>query len=660
MIPKIIELEDRFPSTGEPTLMVVQQRGHSGWLTEKRALASSASPALEYIQNVAPKEGSSIVLVNALGAFETYDDNRNGDGFPELTYNVGKMATCGHKECQTPNGWIASDEVLTRHFETFEKFGGIYEHHVNKDPSKSLGKILKAFWNSRMHRVELLLELINERKPELILRINDGDFPAVSMGCHVRWDVCSVCGHRAPTRKEYCDHLRFEMRKIDPRTGVRYCALNPSPRFFDISMVIRPADTTGFMMKKVAEQGRKWWPGADLGAKVAAFNTKQARVRKLSEMQKDLIGDVMGARITEEGILIKNYRKSMIDKGCCDKPDAGPTEITKMSGYTLPEVLSTLAAKSAALSTGELATLFLRKCGYDASPLMLDKIAALSPVVNEIFAQYPDLFEKVSSAVAVRADLYRPALAASLGSWLQKRASISDWLRQVAHDAGGPLGKGAPFGPGAAYEAHEPPKSDVITMTDPNAGETYKTTRGAMMAADDTNYRSLLGGTALLGGAYALHLGNLPVTSKMPRSARTLAGLAMSAGVLNANKDNLDPYGGAYETDQGFVAPGNTEFQKTSAVTSGLLDKLAHDYLNRVGSARPGSDLSALLTEKIARTTGASDPLVRLLRDPTPVTTKVARLLGSYETPSYESTEPSSMDFDRAAHVLGALVANRR
>lgn len=659
MLSKIIELADRFP-TGEPTLMVVQQRGHAGWLTEKTALASSASPALEYIQNVTPEEGTSIILVNALGAFETYDDNRNGDGFPELTYNVGKQATCGHKECQTLNGWINPDEVLTRHYGSFEQFGGIYEHHVNKDPSKSLGKIVKAFWNARMHRVELLLKLINERKPELITRINDGDYPAVSMGCHVRWDVCSVCGHRAPTRKEYCNHLKFEMRKIDPRTGVRYCALNPSPRFFDISMVIRPADTTGFMMKKVAETARKWWPGADLGAKVAEFNVKQARVRKLSEMQKDLVGDVMSARLSEEGVLIKQYRKTMLDGSIPDRPLADATEINKMSSYSLPEALSTLASKSAALSASEFATLLLHKCGAVATPLMLDKIAALQPVVNEVFARYPDLYEKVASSVAISPENVRPKLAAALGPWLNKRASVGEWLRQQAHEMGGPLGRGAAFGPGAAYEAHSPPKTDVVTLTDPNTGDTYRSTRGAIQKADNVNNRALVGGAALLSGAYSVGLGQHALTRNIPRATRMLAGAALAAKTLSDNREHLDPYEGGYLTDQGILAPGNTEFRKSgSMVSAALLDKLAHDYTSRLESARPGSDLSALLTAKIAHAAGMNDPLVRLLQDAAPMSTKVANIFSRFETPSYDATEPATLDFDRAADVLGSFVTAR-
>ena len=655
MLSKIIQLEDRFP-TGEPTLMVVAREGRSGWLHEKRALASSASPALDYIQNVAPRAGSTIVLVNALGAFETYDDNRNGDAFPELPYNVGKPALCGHQGCQSKDGWLGSDEVLTRHYQTFEQFGGIYEHHVNKDPSKSLGKILKAFWNARMHRVELLLELINARKPELVARINDGDFPAVSMGCHVKWDVCSVCGHRAPTRREYCDHLKFSMRKIDPRTGVRYCALNPSCRFFDISIVIRPADTTGFMMKKVAEESRLWWPGADLGAKVAEFNTKQALVRKLSDIQKDLVGDVMAARITDEGGLVKNYRKRVID-AAPDLAAAGPAEVAKMARYGLPQVFSTLAKRGAALSASETAALLLAKCGYAISAVELDKVAASLPLVNEIFAQDPELYAKLASTVEVDPRHVSPALAADLGPWLDKRAGIDDWFRQTAHDAGGPFGRGAPAGPGAAYEAHAPPKTDVLTMTDPNTGETYKTTRGAVQSAKDTNYRSLLGGAALLSGAYALALGRLPLARRMSLTSRALMGVPLAAGTLHLGRQFVDPYEGDYMTDQGLLAPGNTEFRKTSSLaTPMLLDKFANDYASRLHPALRRGDLSSALTQKIAWTAGSADPLVRFLLDPTPMTTKVSSLLAGAREPSYESTEADAIDFDRASLAVGHLL----
>jgi hypothetical protein len=43
--------------------------------------------------------------------------------------------------------------------------------------------VLKAVWNPKMQRVELLLEIVNDRDQDLAKKIADGEYPAVSMGC---------------------------------------------------------------------------------------------------------------------------------------------------------------------------------------------------------------------------------------------------------------------------------------------------------------------------------------------------------------------------------------------------------------------------------------------------------------------------------------------
>jgi len=71
---------------------------------------------------------------------------------------------------------------------------------------------------------------------------------------------------KAKKKEEYCDHLKREAHKpclINTilRDGRQIYAINgnynlaehPNPlRFFDISIVFRPADQTGYMLKKVA------------------------------------------------------------------------------------------------------------------------------------------------------------------------------------------------------------------------------------------------------------------------------------------------------------------------------------------------------------------------------------------------------------------------
>ena len=647
---KIIELGDRFP-TGEPTLMVVQQRGHAGWLTESAKLASVSSPALDYVRNVAPEDGHTIILVNALGAFETYDDNRNGDGFPELPYNVGLAPTCGHAQCQTRDGWIAPGDVLTQHYLSFEKRGHVFEHHINKDPTRALGSVLRAFWNARMHRVELLLRIVNNRKPELIQRINDGDFPAVSMGCHVRYDVCSVCGHRAPTRREYCEHLRMAMRRIDPKTGLRFCALNPCPSFFDISIVVRPADTTGYMLKKVAEAAyavRGW----ELGEKVAAVAEKQALVRKLSDIQKHLVGETLAARVAPEKDPLAQYRRRVQKELLVERPAAGEREYRAMDGFAVPEVVSTLADKQAALAADEFATLLLRRLGVAATPAQLDKVALLQPLVYEVFAQRPDLYEKVAGVVEVHPRLVRAALAERLAGWVEKRAGFGDWVRHRAQPSVG----GAGFGPSSHYEAHAPGRTDVLSMADPNTGEVYKTTRGAVQTAQDRNWRSYLGTAALMSGAYTVGLSLAPFSRNLPLATRTLLsfplGLASARGVqrMTAPDDGV-----RYLTDQGIEAPGATEFRKSGALApTTVLDKLSQDYVNRLGAV-PDASLHAALVAKMAHD-GTLDGATRALcADTSALGTRVRGLLAPLEKAAEDAISLPPLDFDAVAAALGRL-----
>lgn len=113
----------------------------------------------DYVKELKEKVDRTYALVNALSAGEYFGPNRNGDYFPE--------------------------EVLQKYHKTFEAMGGIYRHHVNKDPKKSMGRIVFAFYNKAMHRVELVLELSNSRAQDVIEALHSGKLPAVSMGCFI-------------------------------------------------------------------------------------------------------------------------------------------------------------------------------------------------------------------------------------------------------------------------------------------------------------------------------------------------------------------------------------------------------------------------------------------------------------------------------------------
>ena len=524
---KLLELDERFPKTGEPTVQLAAWRGHSGGLSiEKRAFAESVSPIYDFLKTVQPEEGVSYILVNALGAWEHYDENRNGDGFNEEPYMVGVRAKCGHPECTASlDGWVSEPETLLHHYKSFEAHGGIYRHHVNKDPSKSLGTIHHAFRNPRMRRVELLLRYINKRDFEIPQRIGDGDFPAVSMGCHVRWDVCTICGHRAPTRAQYCQHALTQMRLILP-DGRKVCVLNPSPRFFDISFVFRPADPTGWTMMKAARAHVQF--SADLGAALDDHDRTRERFERTAYEIRDAW--------TRPETLVGGYVQFI----GAPKTASAPTS---------PEAA---VAHPRLLSQGEVVKLAADAYGLSLPSDVVDRIVLATPALVSLLGRYPEAFKEAS---------FGP-----VGDVLRDRA-YTPWTDETTS-----------HGPGAHYRAAEPPRSDLLTITDPYTGNVYQTTRGASMDAQRSDVKKRLTNTALFTGLYAAGLHHV-LGSK---GLHTLAALPLAAGLGHVTERAVNrtfpPYRNpSYLTDQGIPVSGGTEFKSAAITPASWAEKLARD-----------------------------------------------------------------------------------
>jgi hypothetical protein len=193
------------------------------------------------------RQENAYVLVNALGAGEYFGSNINADYFP----------------------WNAlAHEGDDYGYLTFLR-AHAFQHHVNKDPSRAFGRPVLSLLNPQMKRVELIVQL-NRQKAKLegadgiIARIDAGEFPDVSMGCKVPYDICMVCRHASKTKDDYCEHMSppehlrhmYGPNKILPN-GLKCCVENTHPRFFDISFVFIGADKTAKVMAKLASKGRQ-------------------------------------------------------------------------------------------------------------------------------------------------------------------------------------------------------------------------------------------------------------------------------------------------------------------------------------------------------------------------------------------------------------------
>ncbi len=297
---------------------------------------SNLHPAIQrFIKDgtISKSEKGIYVLVSALGAQEYWGSNVNGDGFPEAAL------------VHSPDSWLEKplkemQEIGKKWEYGYPTFMNAYpyKHHVNKDPSRAFGHVVLAVWNPKMHRVELVIFLDKELckkhgAEDVFSRIENGEFPDVSMGCKVPYDRCSICGHKSKTTKDYCDDAKYRMNNILP-DGRKVCVINDFPRFFDISFVFIGADKSAKMLAKLASVDGMTCMGdyctvprlsADIGEKYSHAATPhdelndffdgvkvasdKARDRAMSQWRRQKLGEMYGVHVSNNQFTDKGLAK---------------------------------------------------------------------------------------------------------------------------------------------------------------------------------------------------------------------------------------------------------------------------------------------------------------------------------------------------------------
>lgn len=543
---KIIEFDDTFP-TGELTLQLVLPLRGSRF--DVGRVTKTAGEALDYIKNVIPEPGKTHLLLLAMGAEETYGPNRNGDGFSEFPVPArGKEASD-----RGERWWIAPGQELTKTYRTFETNPArTFRHHQNKDPEKSSGYVKRAFWNPRMHRVELLAVVDNEKDAEWVERVEQGEFPAVSMGCRIKYDVCSRCGNKAPSRADYCKHA-LAMNQVNP-DGTKNFVYNPDSDFFDISRVFRPADRIGYTLKKVADVASVRL-AADLGEEADLAAQKTSAARKLSEMNKVVRGEPVASSTLRRGerdliIRFRDYAGAKLAESPSIPPwmihTAALTPSVGLRGVVAAARESGIILKDAEFAEAAVTQLTGSPANLDARTI--DKLAAASEAAMDLFGESPALLDLVLDECKLGEESAWPlALAKELAGMREKRAYVGDMLYRRL------VPEGAGIRPDAA------PTTDLLH------GGNGVTTRGAALDAQDAvtraHMKKVLGGTALMLGGYKM-------LTAYPWLRRMKVPIAAGIGVLGHAALSPRP-GSSVDTEEGLSMPSMTEMApKTAAVIS--------------------------------------------------------------------------------------------
>lgn len=302
---------------------------------------AACDDAVKAASKVEPHPDKVAALVIGLGSEEFWGVNNNGDSFPEPAL-LGKppkgvkMGFFDKYAHRMPKSWG---------FETFKK-AHVFEEHRNTSPKLAMGGIIDTFWNAGMHRVENLV-FVNRRDrrgAKWAKRIDEND-PTVgtSMACHVPFDRCSICGNLAPTRGQYCSHLRqgspeYALRSIRP-DGKPVSMINDFPDFFDESFVEVPAAPEALLIAKVASA-----KGATIEKREpdpAAAGSAYDDLASLYHAERAL-PDVIVDKLAALGLPAAT--KAASDLGVCFRPSEllrmafGPDAIDKIAAAALDQV----------------------------------------------------------------------------------------------------------------------------------------------------------------------------------------------------------------------------------------------------------------------------------------------------------------------------------
>jgi hypothetical protein len=232
--------------------------------------------------------GQTNALVIALGAYEGTGANRNGDIFKEA-------------EC-------------LKHYKTFVKSGskksdGTYDgralnrHHKNKPEDPKYGNIKAATYNNKMKRIELIIGMDNDKCAEEIQKLAEGKQINVSMAAKVAYDKCTWCGYEAKDDNHRCKHIPKSLGELNKRGEM--CSMdNINPKWFELSIVGRPADRIGMSLKLASDNGyiktaadyKSLYPGfvvpdEDYVIHISKYAAeKRSLVKKLAAIEKHIEG----------------------------------------------------------------------------------------------------------------------------------------------------------------------------------------------------------------------------------------------------------------------------------------------------------------------------------------------------------------------------------
>lgn len=258
----IYVLDDkRWKYLGQKTASLIED------IAEQLSDFNPPSEIIEAIEQREKRPNEMFLVINSLGSFETWGLNDKGDGFLR--------------------------EDLIKDHKTYETFGRIYYRHARFGHSRPFGKVIRAAMHPTLDLVVLFAILFkDEAYAEALELLARREMAGTSMGTRIEYDVCTICGHKAPTVDQHCDHVKYHLLEVlpgpykyDPQVGM----LNKGNQFRDISLTPIPAWKASSVIAKVAEKGFVMFENRVKSGEIMDIENKEASFVNMAEMDKNVI-----------------------------------------------------------------------------------------------------------------------------------------------------------------------------------------------------------------------------------------------------------------------------------------------------------------------------------------------------------------------------------
>ncbi len=181
---------------------------------------------------------------------------------------------------------------------------------------------------------------------------------------------------------------------------------NPDPNFFDISVVYKPADKTGYMLKKIASNGRQHreigLPSSLIAEKIAARTAIAKYLTKAADIDKIVTGvgfgisskpsETTSSSAGAEESLYKKWLVSIVPKLTESHMPISGSDLADVSSVEFPKVINTLSKMGIFLTTPEfLDLMFMKLTGSKAPEGLASKLISLQGDIFSLLAKYPDI-----------------------------------------------------------------------------------------------------------------------------------------------------------------------------------------------------------------------------------------------------------------------------